>query len=134
VNNKITTKSFIFFSNAHKTLMLSTHFQIYMTTTFFVYITTQDQSEAERIGRTLVEERLVACVNILDGMKSMYWWEGELQTSQEAVLIAKTNKERLSAVTERVAELHSYACPCIVALPIEQGYDPFLIWVHNSVR
>jgi periplasmic divalent cation tolerance protein len=105
-----------------------------MTTTFFVYITASDHAEAERIGRTLVEERLAACVNILDGMKSMYWYEGDLQTSHEAVLIAKTNKDRLSALTDRAAELHSYDCPCIVALPITQGYDPFLIWIHNSVR
>lgn len=101
---------------------------------YFVYITTSSRDEAERIGRTLVEERLAACVNILDGMTSMYWWEGELQSSQEAVLIAKTNNERLSALTERTAELHSYDCPCIVSLPIEHGYDPFLIWIHNSVR
>lgn len=102
--------------------------------TYFVYITTSSKEEAEQIGRTLVEERLAACVNISGGMKSIYWWEGELQSSNEAVLIAKTNHERLSALTERAAELHSYDCPCIVALPIEHGYDPFLIWIHNSVR
>ncbi len=105
-----------------------------MAAVYFVYITASSKQEAETIGRTLVEERLAACVNILDGMKSMYWWEGELQSSDEAVLIAKTNKERLSALTERAAELHSYDYPCIVALPIEHGYDPFLVWIHNSVR
>ncbi|TAE29267.1 MAG: divalent-cation tolerance protein CutA [Candidatus Kapaibacterium sp.] len=105
-----------------------------MAVVYFVYITTSSKQEAETIGRTLVEERLAACVNILDGMKSIHWWEGELQSSEEAVLIAKTNKERLPALTERTAELHSYDYPCIVALPIEHGYDPFLVWIHNSVR
>jgi periplasmic divalent cation tolerance protein len=105
-----------------------------MAKAYFVYITTPSRGEAERIGTTLVEERLAACVNILGGMKSIYWWEGAMTSSEEAVLIAKTNQERIHALTERAAELHSYDYPCIVALPIEHGYDPFLIWIHNSVR
>lgn len=100
----------------------------------FVYITTSGTEEAERIGAALVEERLAACVNILPGMKSIYWWEGAMETSQEAILIAKTNDERLTALIDKASEMHSYDCPCIVALPIERGYDPFLVWIHNSVR
>jgi periplasmic divalent cation tolerance protein len=102
--------------------------------TYFVYMTTSSAEEAESIGRTLLEERVAACINILPGMKSIYWWEGELQSSVEAVLIAKTNSERLAALIERASELHSYDTPAIVALPIEQGYEPYLIWIHNSVR
>ena len=60
----------------------------------FVYITTENSEEARRIGRTLVEERLAACVNILDGMLSIYWWEGEIQDDRETVLIAKTRERR----------------------------------------
>jgi periplasmic divalent cation tolerance protein len=100
----------------------------------FVYITTSGVEEAERIGSVLVEERLAACVNILPGMKSIYWWEGAMETSQEAVLIAKTNDERLQALIDKASEIHSYDCPAIVALPIERGYDPYLVWIHNSVR
>ncbi|MFY7997135.1 MAG: divalent-cation tolerance protein CutA [Candidatus Kapaibacteriota bacterium] len=100
----------------------------------FVYITTSSVEEAERIGAALVEERLAACVNIMPGMKSMYWWEGAMETSHETVLIAKTIPERLAALTEKVVEMHSYNCPCVVALPIEQGYEPYLVWIHNSVR
>ncbi|MCU0427562.1 MAG: divalent-cation tolerance protein CutA [Candidatus Kapabacteria bacterium] len=105
-----------------------------MPQTYFVYITTASTEEAERIGTALVEERLAACVNIMPGMKSMYWWEGAMETSHETVLIAKTNGERLQALTDKAVELHSYNCPCVVALPIEKGYEPYLIWIHNSVR
>jgi periplasmic divalent cation tolerance protein len=105
-----------------------------MAKAYLVYITTSSTEEAERIGRVLVEERVAACVNIVDGMKSIYWWEGALQTSTEAILIAKTNAERLSALTERAAELHSHNTPAIIALPIEHGYEPYLVWIHNSVR
>lgn len=105
-----------------------------MSKAYFVYITTSSAEEAERIGSALVEERLAACVNILPGMKSIYWWEGAMETAQEAVLIAKTNDVRLAALIEKASELHSYDCPAIVALPIERGYDPYLVWIHNSVR
>jgi periplasmic divalent cation tolerance protein len=105
-----------------------------MPKAYFVYITTSGVEEAERIGSVLVEERLAACVNILPGMKSIYWWEGAMQTSQEAVLIAKTNDERLQALIDKASAIHSYDCPAIVALPIERGYDPYLVWIHNSVR
>ena len=95
----------------------------------FVYATTDDAAEARRIGRIVVQERLAACANILDGMHSIYWWEGGLQESGEAVLILKTTEDRLLALVARVKELHSYDCPCIEALPVVAGHQPFLDWV-----
>ena len=99
-----------------------------------IYITTENKAEAERIGRILVEERLAACVNIIDGMNSIYRWEGKLMQDTETVLIAKTVQDKVSALTERVKALHSYDCPCVVALPIRDGNESFLNWVAVEVR
>jgi periplasmic divalent cation tolerance protein len=76
-----------------------------------IYITTKNKGEAERIGQALVEERLAACVNIIDGMYSIYRWEGKLTQDAETVLIAKTVQEKVAALTERVKTLHSFHCP-----------------------
>lgn len=98
------------------------------------YITTADEDEARRIGRTLVEERLAACVNILSPMQSIYLWDGALQQAQEAVLLAKTTRARMAELTERVKALHSYDCPCIVAFDLNGGSAAFLAWVAGEVR
>jgi Uncharacterized protein involved in tolerance to divalent cations len=99
-----------------------------------IYITTKDREEAGRIGRTLVEERLVACVNILDKVDSLYWWEGKIVDDREALIIAKTKNTLVPAVIERVKSLHGYSCPCIVALPIVDGNEDFLTWVCNETQ
>lgn len=99
-----------------------------------VYVTTKDMAEAQRIGRTIVAERLAACANILDGMRSIYWWEGAIQESDEAVLILKSTMERVGAVITRVRALHSYDCPCIEALPVADGNPDFLAWVAAETR
>lgn len=95
-----------------------------------VYMTAGSKDEAERIGNTLVRERLAACVNVLDGMTSLYWWEDAVQHAQETVLIAKTRSGVLERLKERVSALHSYECPCIVAWPITGGHAPFLDWIR----
>ncbi|RLF54531.1 MAG: divalent-cation tolerance protein CutA, partial [Thermoplasmata archaeon] len=68
----------------------------------FIYITASSTDEAKQIGRILVAERLAACVNIIEGMNSMYWWEEEIQDDREAVLIAKTKESLVSYLIERV--------------------------------
>ena len=100
----------------------------------FVYMTAGSADEARRIGETLVQERLAACVNILDGMQSLYVWEGALQQDRETVLIAKTAASRLPALVERVKALHSYDCPCIVAFDIDGGHPEFLRWLGDAVQ
>ena len=100
----------------------------------FVYITTDSLEEAQTIGVELVKERLAACVNIIDGMTSIFQWEGKIESAQETILIAKTEAGRFEELTQRVTELHSYDVPCIVALPVQQGYPPFLKWVNDSVQ
>jgi periplasmic divalent cation tolerance protein len=101
---------------------------------YFVYMTTRDEAEALVIGRTLVEERLAACINILPAMTSVYWWEGELEQSSEAVLIAKTQQGLVPELIERVKRLHSYACPSIVAWPVHAGHQPYLDWIEKETR
>ena len=96
----------------------------------FVYITASDKAEALKIGRTLVEERLAACVNVIDNMTSVYWWEGTLEESAEVVLIAKTKQELVESVIRRVKELHTYSCPCIVSWPISAGNPEYLRWIE----
>jgi len=98
----------------------------------FVYITAGSRAEAERIGRTLVEERLAACVNILSGMTSIYRWQGEVETAEETVLIAKTQGHLFDRLSARVKELHSYSVPCIVELPIGRGNPDYLDWLRDG--
>lgn len=94
-----------------------------------VYITTGDVEEAREIGGELVMRHLAACVNIIEKMESMYWWEGKLETSSEAVLIAKTSYKKVDKLIETVKQLHSYECPCIVAVKCKKGNEEFFDWV-----
>ncbi|MBU1026295.1 MAG: divalent-cation tolerance protein CutA [Candidatus Margulisbacteria bacterium] len=99
-----------------------------------VYITTKDKEEAKKIGKTLVEEKLTACVNIIDGMESIYRWEGKIEEGREAILIAKTKQSLVKKLTERVKALHSYSCPAIIALPIESGSSDYLKWIDKETK
>lgn len=101
----------------------------------FVYITTKDRAEAKTIGSALVQEKLAACVNIIDGMESLYWWEGNVESDKETILIAKTTDEQIETLTDRVKELHSYDVPCVISLPISdsEGNSDYLNWLRDSV-
>ena len=99
-----------------------------------IYVTAPSRPEAEQIAETVVTEKLAACANIFNGVTSIFEWEGKLCRENEAVLILKTTEERVEALTERIKQLHSYDCPCIVALPIEGGNPNFLNWVSDAVR
>ena len=100
----------------------------------FVYMTAGSPEEARQIGAALVEDRLAACVNIIDGMHSIYRWEGKLQQDQETILIAKTTRDRMPVLIEAVKAMHSYDCPCIVSVDIEGGHPDFLEWIGAEVR
>lgn len=98
----------------------------------FAYITAASREEAARIGRALVEERLAACVNILDGMTSIYRWQGAIEEATETVLIAKTRAVLFDALAARVRELHSYSVPCVVELPVGRGNPSYLDWLRDG--
>ncbi len=86
------------------------------------------------IGRTLVESRLAACVNIVDNMQSIYHWEGEICEGNEVILIAKTTQDKFAAAKHLIISLHSYDCPCVVSLPIADGNPPFLDWIRKEME
>jgi len=98
------------------------------------YITAKDKAQALSIGRALVEERLAACVNVIDNMASIYRWEGEINEDHEAVLIAKTSAEKFEPLTERVKQLHTYTCPCVISIPITGGNKEYLDWLDESMK
>lgn len=99
-----------------------------------VYITAKDKSEAEHIGAELINTRLAACVNIIDGMNSMYWWEDKVERNNETVLIAKTRKTKVKKLIKKVKSIHSYKCPCIISIPIVDGNKDFLTWIENETE
>jgi periplasmic divalent cation tolerance protein len=95
----------------------------------FVYTTHPSVVEAERIGRELVEKRLCACVNILPGMVSLYWWQGAIERGEEAVMIIKTRAALAEPVRVAVRQLHSYSTPAILVLPIESVDPDYRQWL-----
>lgn len=101
-------------------------------TDFVVVCCTASPGEAESLARALVEEHLAACVNIAS-VRSCYIWEDKLNLDCEALLIIKTTMSRFQPLQKRILELHSYAVPEIIALPVAEGYQPYLDWVARSV-
>lgn len=95
-----------------------------------VYVTAPTLAEAESLARLAVEGRLAACANILPGMRSLYWWQGKLESADETVLLLKTTAELAPALIRALTEAHSYDCPCVVALPIATGNPDFLRWIE----
>jgi periplasmic divalent cation tolerance protein len=99
-----------------------------------VYAVFADSEEAERIGRTVVEEQLAACINILGPIRSIYRWQGKIETAEEVAAIFKTHHWRSDALIERIAALHSYDVPCIATWPIDKILRPYADWVEDNVR
>jgi periplasmic divalent cation tolerance protein len=100
----------------------------------FVYTTHPSLVEAERIGKAVLEKRLAACVNILPGMISHYWWEGKVERGEEVVMIIKTRASLAEGVRAAVKALHSYTTPAILVLPIEDGEPGYLQWLMQETE
>ena len=100
---------------------------------FLVYVTTSSENEAKKIAQVVVTGRQAACANILGKSTSIYNWAGELKTETETVLLLKTTTEKLDALIKRLKQIHSYECPCIIALGIQQGNVDFLNWIAKEV-
>jgi periplasmic divalent cation tolerance protein len=99
-----------------------------------LYITTAKVEEARRIGKALVDARLAACANIVPGLESIYRWQGAVVEDKEILLILKTRAELVENAIAKVKELHSYTCPCIVALPILTGNPAYLDWLGAETK
>jgi periplasmic divalent cation tolerance protein len=100
-----------------------------MTRLVSVYATFADEAEARRIGRTLVEERLAACVNILGPCHSIYRWQGAVEEAAEAAAVFKTAEAGAEALVARLAALHSYDVPAIAVWPVAAAHPEFAQWV-----
>ena len=98
-----------------------------------VYAVFANAQEAERIGREVIEQRLAACINILGACRSIYRWEGAIETAEEVPAILKTHSWQADELIERIAALHSYDTPCIAVLPIEKLLRRYADWVEDSV-
>lgn len=99
-----------------------------------VMTTLPADADASAFAHTLVGTRLAACVNLLPGMESIYRWEGAVAQEQERQIVIKTTHGRVAALWERVRELHPYAVPEFIVLPIVDGNDAYLRWVGESTR
>lgn len=100
--------------------------------TCMIYATAGSAEEARALAKTLVQERLVACVNIFDGATSVYRWDNEIQCDGECVMIAKTSIERRVAAIKRLRELHSYDTPCIVSYDMTDGTPAYIDWIMEE--
>jgi len=97
-----------------------------------VLITTKDIKEAKKISETLVKEHVAACVNIVSGVRSIFWWQGKVDSAKEALLIVKSKKSFFKKIVKSVKRLHSYQTPEIIALPIIDGEKEYLKWLESS--
>jgi periplasmic divalent cation tolerance protein len=98
-----------------------------------VLCTCASDDDARRLANTVVEERLAACVNILPGIRSIYRWKEQIESEQEVLLIIKTARHRFAALRDRLAALHPYDTPEIIALPVVAGFEKYLTWLQGQV-
>ena len=98
-----------------------------------VLVTAKDKKEAAKIAKGLLESQLIACANIIDGVQSLFWWQGKIDSSKEVLLVLKTKKILFKRVCAQVKSLHSYQTPEIIALPIVDGSEDYLNWIGSSV-
>jgi periplasmic divalent cation tolerance protein len=99
-----------------------------------VLTTTTNTEEAGRLGRALVEERLVACATLIPGVQSIYRWQGQVESATETLLLLKTGPDQLAALEARLYELHSYQTPEFLVLGVEAASQPYLDWLLASLR
>lgn len=99
-----------------------------------IYTTCVDEAEARHIATTLLDEKLIACGNLLPGMISLYEWEGQRSEGREIVLLLKTRADLFEAVRQRVLQLHSYDCPCVMAIPVSDVDSAYGQWLLNGTK
>jgi periplasmic divalent cation tolerance protein len=98
-----------------------------------VLSTFPDADTAARVARVLVEDRLAACVNVVPTVRSIYRWEGQVCDEAETLAVIKTTAERYAALAAKIAELHPYQVPEVIALPLADGHPPYLAWLAAQV-
>ena len=99
-----------------------------------LYVTAPNREKALGIGRILVKERLVACVNLFAPIHSIYRWESQVEEAQEVVFVCKTTASLVQAVSQRIQALHPYQCPCVLSLPIEAMHPAYKQWLRETLQ
>ena len=102
--------------------------------TVMVYCTCPDDPTARSIANSIVAAGLAACVNIVPGLTSVYKWDGEMKTGTEVLLLIKTSAHRVSQLTSELVGLHPYELPEVIAVPVTDGYKPYLDWIKDCTR
>ena len=99
-----------------------------------VFVTAPDMTVAQRLARRLLEQKLAACVNVVPGMTSFFWWQEKIDEQSETLLIIKTISAKLNALINGIKKEHPYEVPEIIALPIVGGAEDYLQWLRDSVE
>ncbi|MBI5180654.1 MAG: divalent-cation tolerance protein CutA [Nitrospirae bacterium] len=105
-----------------------------MSDAVVILVTTPSIDDARKIGNTLVEEKLIACANIIPQVESIFYWQDKVRNEKEALMIIKTQKKLIDKVIKRVKSLHSYTVPEIIALPIIKGSKDYIKWVKEATK
>jgi len=98
-----------------------------------IFVTTNSNKEAELIGNKLVEDKLVACVNVISNIRSIFRWKGEICDEAEVLMILKSVKDNLDEIIKKVKQLHSYEVPEVIAVPIIGGSQDYLNWLNKEI-
>ncbi len=99
-----------------------------------VFVTTPSKEVAEKLARILVEKRLAACINIVDGLKSIYWWKNKIEEDSEALMIIKTRLDLFNELVDEVKRNHPYTVPEVIALPIISGNKDYIEWLEEETK
>ena len=99
-----------------------------------VLITVPNKDVGIEIARSLINNKLAACVNVIDGLRSIYFWEGKVEEGSEALLVIKSRRDRLDELIRHVRERHPYRVPEIIALPIIGGFSDYLRWIDETLN
>jgi periplasmic divalent cation tolerance protein len=99
-----------------------------------IFITCPNERIAERISESLLKKKLVACVNMVPKIKSVYWWEGKIERSRETLLLIKTKDELFNPVKKEVIKLHPYEVPEVVCVKIRKGHEKYLNWIKEATK
>ncbi|MFH1282102.1 MAG: divalent-cation tolerance protein CutA [bacterium] len=98
-----------------------------------VFVTVENKTQAEKVSSALLNEKLVACVNVIPGIESHYWWEEKIEISNELLLIIKSRQDMLESIISTVKKNHSYSVPEVIAIPILGGNPDYLKWLGDSI-
>lgn len=99
-----------------------------------IFITTKDTAQARTVARKLLDDKLAACVNVVSGVQSLFWWEGKVDEAAEVLLVVKSRKKLFAKLQRAVRAAHSYQVPEIIALPIVAGNKEYLNWIKQTTE